>query len=108
MEILTDYLIFLLKVFTIALAITIPLLIAIGTSKGKSQSRGKLSITNLSNKFEEMGNAVKGSVMNPKELKKFNKEISKDKKRKIRPRIRIVKLTQSLFLTLKEIFKLQK
>ena len=48
MEILTDYLIFLLKVFTIALAITIPLLIVIGTSKGKSQSRGKLSITNLS------------------------------------------------------------
>ena len=82
MEILTDYLIFLLKVFTIALAITVPLLIIIGTSKGKSQSRGKLSITNLSNKFEEMGNAVKGSVMNPKELKKFNKEISKDKKKK--------------------------
>jgi serine protease SohB len=71
-----------LKVFTIALAITIPLLIVIGTSKGKSQSRGKLSITNLSNKFEEMGNAVKGSVMNTKELKKFNKEISKDKKKK--------------------------
>ena len=82
MEILTDYLIFLLKVFTIALAITIPLLIVIGTSKSKNQSRGKLSITNLSNKFEEMGNAVKGSVMNPKELKKFNKEISKDKKKK--------------------------
>ena len=82
MEILTDYLIFLLKVFTIALAISIPLLIVIGTSKGKSQSRGKLSITNLSNKFEEMGNAVKGSVMNPKELKKFNKDISKDKKKK--------------------------
>ena len=82
MEILTDYLIFLLKVFTIALAITIPLLIVIGSSKGKSQSRGKLSITNLSDKFEEMGNAVKGSVMNPKELKKFNKETSKDKKKK--------------------------
>ncbi len=82
MEILTDYLIFLLKVLTIALAITIPLLIIIGTSKSKSQAKGKLSITNLSDKFEEMGNAVKGSVMNPKELKKFNKEISKDKKKK--------------------------
>ena len=82
MEILTDYLIFLLKVFTIALAITIPLLIVIGSSKSKSQAKGKLSITNLSDKFEEMGNAVKGSVMNPKELKKFNKEISKDKKKK--------------------------
>jgi serine protease SohB len=82
MEILTDYLIFLLKVFTIALAITIPLLIVIGSSKSKNQAKGKLSIINLSDKFEEMGNAVKGSVMNPKELKKFNKEISKDKKKK--------------------------
>ena len=82
MEILTDYLIFLLKVFTIALAITVPLLIVIGSSKGKSQAKGKLSITNLSEKFEEMGNAVKGSVMNPKELKKFNKETLKDKKKK--------------------------
>ena len=82
MEILTDYLIFLLKVFTIALAITVPLLMVIGSSKGKSQAKGKLSITNLSDKFEEMGNAVKGSVMNPKELKKFNKENLKDKKKK--------------------------
>ena len=73
MEILADYLVFLLKVFTIVLAITIPLLLIIGSSKGKSQPRGKLSITNLSDKFEEMGNAVKGSLMNPKELKKFNK-----------------------------------
>ena len=63
MEILTDYLIFLLKVFTIALAITVPLLMVIGSSKGKSQAKGKLSITNLSDKFEEMGNAVKLSLI---------------------------------------------
>tara|TARA_Y100000741_G_scaffold360400_1_gene342584 strand:+ start:116 stop:1135 length:1020 start_codon:yes stop_codon:yes gene_type:complete len=82
MEILADYLVFLLKVFTIVLAITIPLLLIIGSSKGKSQPRGKLSITNLSDKFEEMGNAVKGSLMSPKELKKFNKDLSKEKKKK--------------------------
>ena len=82
MEILAGYLVFLLKVFTIVLAITIPLLLIIGSSKGKSQSRGKLSITNLSDKFEEMGNAVKGSLMTPKELKKFNKDLSKEKKKK--------------------------
>ena len=82
MEILVDYLIFLLKVFTIALAITLPLLIIIGSSKNKSQPKGKLSITNLSDKFEDMGNALKGSLMNPKELKKFNKDLSKDKKKK--------------------------
>jgi serine protease SohB len=82
MEILADYLVFLLKVFTIAIAITIPLLMIIGSSKGKNQQRGKLSVTNLSDKYEEMGNAVKSSLMNPKELKKFNKNLSKDKKKR--------------------------
>lgn len=82
MEILLDYLIFLLKVLTIALAVTVPLLIVIGSSKGKSQPKGTLSITNLSDKYEEMGNAVKGSLMSSKELKKFNKELSKNKKKK--------------------------
>ena len=102
MELLLDYLIFLLKVFTIALAVTVPLLMIIGSSKGKSLPKGKLSISNLSEKYEEMGNAVKGSLMNPKELKKFNKEEAKKKRKKIK---RILK-NQSLFLTLKEIFKL--
>jgi serine protease SohB len=82
MEILLDYLIFLLKVLTIALAVTVPLLIVIGSSKGKSQPKGTLSITNLSDKYEEMGNSVKGSLMSSKELKKFNKELSKNKKKK--------------------------
>ena len=82
MEILADYLVFLLKVFTIAIAITIPLLMIIGSSKGKNQQRGNLSVTNLSDKYEEMGNAVKSSLMNSKELKKFNKNLSKDKKKK--------------------------
>ena len=108
MELLTDYLIFLLKVFTIALAVTLPLLIVIGSSKGKSKAKGKLSITNLSDKFEEMGNAVKGSVMNPKELKKFNKENLKDKKKKKKERLMIRTLNLSLYLILKETFKLQK
>ncbi len=82
MEILTDYLVFLLKVFTIALAITVPLLLIIGSSKSKSQPKGKLTITNLSEKFESMGNAVKSSLLNAKELKQFNKEQSKEKKKK--------------------------
>ena len=82
MEILADYLVFLLKVFTIALAITVPLLLIIGSSKGKTQSKGKLAITNLSEKFEDMGNVVRSSNMNPKELKKFYKDIIKNKKKK--------------------------
>ena len=82
MEILADYLVFLLKVFTIALAITVPLLLIIGSSKGKTQSKGKLAIINLSEKFEDMGNVVRSSNMNPKELKKFYKDITKNKKKK--------------------------
>ncbi len=82
MEILADYLVFLLKVFTIAVAITVPLLLIIGSSKGKTQSKGKLAITNLSEKFEDMGNVVRSSNMNPKELKKFYKDITKNKKKK--------------------------
>ena len=82
MEILADYLVFLLKVFTIAIAITIPLLMIIGSSKDKNQEKGKLYVTNLSDKYEAMGIAVKSSLMNPKELKKFNKNLSKDKKKK--------------------------
>ena len=39
MEFLTEYGIFLLKVITIALAITIPLLLVIGTSKSKNPSK---------------------------------------------------------------------
>ena len=82
MEILADFLVFLLKVFTIAVAITVPLLLIIGSSKGKTQSKGKLAITNLSEKFEDMGNVVRSSNMNPKELKKFYKDITKNKKKK--------------------------
>ena len=59
-----------------------PLLLIIGSSKGKTQSKGKLAITNLSEKFEDMGNVVRSSNMNPKELKKFYKDITKNKKKK--------------------------
>ena len=86
-----------------ALAVTIPLLMIIGSSKGKSLPKGKLSITNLSDKYEEMGNSVKGSIMHPKELKKFNKESAKKKKKKKKRKMK----SMNLFLCLisKVIFK---
>jgi len=80
MEFLTDYGFFLLKVITIALAITIPLLIIIGSSKSKTPSKGSLVVKNLSKKYEDMGTAIRSSQLNPKELKKYNKEIQKKKK----------------------------
>jgi len=80
MEFLTDYGVFLLKVITIALAITVPLLIIIGSSKAKAPSKGSLIVKNLSKKYEDMGTAIRSSQLNSKELKKYNKEIQKKKK----------------------------
>ena len=80
MEFLTEYGVFLLKVITIALAITIPLLIIIGSSKSKTPSKGSLVVKNLSKKYEDMGSAIRSSQLNPKELKKYNKDIQKKKK----------------------------
>ena len=80
MEFLTDYGVFLLKVITIALAITVPLLIIIGSSKAKAPSKGNLIVKNLSKKYEDMGTAIRSSQLNSKELKKYNKEIQKKKK----------------------------
>ena len=81
MEFLTDYGVFLLKVITIALAITLPLLIIIGSSKSKTPSKGALVVKNLSKKYEEMGSSIRSSQLNPKELKKYNKELQKKQKR---------------------------
>ena len=83
MEFLTDYGFFLLKVITIALAVTLPLLIIIGSSKGKTPSKGSLVIKNLSKKYEEMGSSIRSSQLNPKELKKYNKELQKKQKKDI-------------------------
>ena len=80
MEFLTEYGVFLLKVITIALAITVPLLIIIGSSKSKTPSKGSLVVKNLSKKYEDMGTAIRSSQLNPKELKKYNKEVQKKKK----------------------------
>tara|TARA_B100000686_G_scaffold165333_1_gene173003 strand:- start:164 stop:1186 length:1023 start_codon:yes stop_codon:yes gene_type:complete len=80
MEFLTDYGIFLLKVITVALAITLPLLFIIGSSKSKNPPKGSLVVKNLSKKFEDMGSSVRSAQLNPKELKKYNKELQKNKK----------------------------
>ena len=81
MEFLTDYGIFLLKVITIALAITIPILIIISSSKSKTPTKGSLVVKNLSKKYENMGSSIRSSLMNPKELKKYNKEVQKKNKK---------------------------
>ena len=55
-------------------------MLVIGTSKSKNPSKGSLIVKNLSKKYEDMGTAIRISQLNPKELKKYNKEIQKKKK----------------------------
>jgi serine protease SohB len=82
MEILAEYGVFLLKVTTVTLAVLVPILLIISSSKSRSSSeRGHLEIRNLSDQFESMGEALNGSQMDSKSLKKFTKEAQKRKKK---------------------------
>ena len=55
-------------------------MIVIGSSKSKNPSKGSLIVKNLSKKYEDMGTAIRSSQLNPKELKKYIKEIQKKQK----------------------------
>ena len=82
MEFIIQYGVFLLKVITIVIAILLPVLMIINSSKGKSAGdKGYLQIKNLSDQFESMGNALQGSLMDPKTFKKFRKDLDKKKKK---------------------------
>jgi len=82
MEFIIQYGVFLLKVVTIVIAILLPVLMIINSSKGKSAGeKGHLQIKNLSDHFESMGNALQGSLMDSKTFKKFRKDLDKKKKK---------------------------
>ena len=82
MEFIIQYGVFLLKVITIVIAILLPVLMIINSSKGKSAGdKGHLQIKNLSDQFESMGNALQGSLMDAKTFKKFKKDLDKKKKK---------------------------
>jgi len=82
MDFIVQYGVFLLKVITIVIAILLPILMIINSSKGRSISeKGHLQIKNLSDQFENMGFAIQGTLMTPKVLKKFRKELHKQKKK---------------------------
>jgi len=82
MDFIVQYGVFLLKVITIVIAILLPILMIINSSKGRSISeKGHLQIKNLSDQFENMGFAIQGTLMTPKALKKFRKELHKQKKK---------------------------
>ena len=82
MEFIIQYGVFLLKVVTIVIAILLPVLMIINSSKGRSAAeKGHLQIKNLSDQFESMGTALQGSLMDPKTFKKFRKDLNKKKKK---------------------------
>jgi serine protease SohB len=82
MEFIIQYGVFLLKVVTIVIAILLPVLMIINSSKGKSAGdKGHLQIKNLSDQFESMGNALQGALMDGKTFKKFRKDLDKKKKK---------------------------
>jgi serine protease SohB len=82
MEFIIQYGVFLLKVVTIVIAILLPVLMIINSSKGKSAgAKGHLQIKNLSDQFESMGNALQGALMDGKTFKKFRKDLDKKKKK---------------------------
>lgn len=82
MEFIIQYGVFLLKVITIVIAILLPVLMIINSSKGKSAGdKGHLRIKNLSDQFESMGNALQGALMDGKTFKKFRKDLDKKKKK---------------------------
>ena len=82
MEFIIQYGVFLLKVVTIVIAILLPVLMIINSSKGKSGGdKGHLQIKNLSDQFESMGNALQGALMDGKTFKKFRKDLDKKKKK---------------------------
>ena len=80
MEILFEYLIFLLKALTIVVAIVIPILIIISSIKsGSGSSSGGLSVKNLSTKFANTADDLKLSVLSAKDRKVFEKKIKKER-----------------------------
>lgn len=80
-DLLIAYAFFLLKVFTVLIAVLIPILIISSSSKHKKDAdKGKILVKNLSDKLEKIGVSLKSAEMDPKAYKSFLKE--KNKKRK--------------------------
>ena len=86
-DLLISYAFFLLKVVTILVAVLIPIIIILGSTKNmKVKDGGKIVIKNLSQQLEEIGISLKKAEMDPKSYKKFIKEKRKEKKKESKGR----------------------
>ena len=59
MEIFIEFLLFVLKAFTIAILIFVPIFLISLSRKTKEESLGELKIKNLSNQYKSMANSLK-------------------------------------------------
>ena len=80
MEIFIEFLLFVLKAFTIAILIFVPIFLISLSRKTKEESLGELKIKNLSNQYKSMANSLKVLNLNKDETKKFIKAEKKQLK----------------------------
>tara|TARA_B110000014_G_C20123644_1_gene596879 strand:- start:760 stop:1800 length:1041 start_codon:yes stop_codon:yes gene_type:complete len=81
LDLFIEYGFFLLRTLTIAIAFLVPILMIISASRQKtSHEKGQLIVKNISERINNMGNALKASQMDAKTYKKFIKEEEKKKK----------------------------
>ena len=80
MEIFIEFLLFVLKAFTIAILIFVPIFLISLSRKTKGESLGELKIKNLSNQYKSMANSLKVLNLNKDETKKFIKAEKKQLK----------------------------
>ena len=81
MEFLIEYGLFLAKAITIVVAIAVVLAIVVSSGlKNQSQEKGYIDVTNLSEKYEEVTQALKTSLLDEKAVKAELKEKKKQKK----------------------------
>lgn len=81
MEFLAEYGLFFVKIFTLVIAILVTLagvLVLIG--KDKEKTSGKIKVTKLNEKFEDMADNINEEVLTRKQFKASQKEIKKAKK----------------------------
>ena len=80
MEILIEFLIFILKALTIAILVFVPIILISISLKNKDETTGALKIKNLSKQYKAMANSLKVLNLNKDETKKFIKAEKKQLK----------------------------
>ena len=87
MEILIEFLIFILKALTIAILVFVPIILISISLKNKDETTGALKIKNLSKQYKAMANSLKVLNLNKDETKKFIKAEKKQLKSSLKKKL---------------------